>query len=249
MNISSVHTFHIPVMGLAYTIDTPVKVARYGINSVVSIIEDKLVELMRKYYYEKQKLVYIPISAKEDDYRAKRITDYLNLINSIVKAQFEELKRTAFAAGSEITKYFEMLPGNSLLRLAYDRMLHAGSDHEKEALIGFLRHQIRPGQIDVNIMTKVDKNNYNKNGQLIPDASDAVSALRGYAKSDLTNSSIIFSAGLNPRLFNYLESLPEFNARGWGRFDKKIVVKVSDYRSARQVRRIEPICSSTWTCR
>lgn len=132
---TSLHTFHIPVMGLAYTIDTPVKVARYGVNSVVSIIEDKLVELMRKYYYEKHQLTYKPISSREDDYRAKRITDYLNLINSIVKDQIDRLKNTAFAAGSEISKYFEMLPGNSMLRLAYERMLNSASDHEKEALI------------------------------------------------------------------------------------------------------------------
>ena len=42
------HTFHIPVMGLAYTIDTPIKVAKYGITSVISIIEDYLIEQMRE---------------------------------------------------------------------------------------------------------------------------------------------------------------------------------------------------------
>ena len=44
------HTFHIPVMGLGYTIDTPVKVARFGISSVISIIEDHLVERMREFH-------------------------------------------------------------------------------------------------------------------------------------------------------------------------------------------------------
>jgi hypothetical protein len=229
---TSLHKFHIPVMGLAYTIDTPVKVARYGINSVVSIIEDKLVELMRKYYYQKHQFTYKPITEKDDDFRAKRITDYLNLINQIVKDQVARLKDTAFAAGSEITKYFEMLPSNSLVRIAYERMLSSSSDHEKEALIQFLKSQIRPGQIDVNIMTKVDKNNYDKEGNLIADSSDAIAALRGYANSDLTNSSIIFSAGLNPRLYNYLETLPAFQPNGWGQFEKKIIIKVSDYRSA-----------------
>src|SRR5687768_14917958 len=105
MNTSAVHTFHIPVMGLAYTIDTPIKVARYGINSVVSIIEDKLVELMRRHYYGKYNLPYTPITAKEENYRAKRITDYLNLMNSIVTEQIESLKNTAFSVGSEISKY------------------------------------------------------------------------------------------------------------------------------------------------
>jgi hypothetical protein len=232
MNTTTLHNFHIPVMGLAYTIDTPIKVARYGINSVVSIIEDKLVELMRKYYYEKHHLDYSPITSKEDDYRAKRITDYLNLINRIVKEQFDDLKKTSFTTGSEITKYFEMLSGNNVLRLAYERMLDSNSDQEKEVLSQFLKDQIRPGQIDVNIMTKVDKNNYDNKGQVIPDSSDALAALRGYANSNLTNSSIIFSAGLNPRLFNYLETLTAFDARSLGTFDKKIIIKVSDYRSA-----------------
>lgn len=232
MNIPSLHTFHIPVMGLAYTIDTPVKVARYGINSVVSIIEDKLIELMRRYYAGKYTLPYRPITPKEEDYRAKRITDYLDMLNKIVKDQVEQLKNSAFAAGSEISKYFEMLPPGNMLRITYERMLHAKSSQEKEALINFLKTQIRPGQIDVNIMTKVDKNNVDKNGNLLTDSSDAVAALRGYANSNLTNSSIIFSAGLNPRLFNYLEKLPAFNARGLGEFDKRVVIKVSDFRSA-----------------
>ncbi|HEY5918900.1 MAG TPA: hypothetical protein VIU13_15895 [Chryseolinea sp.] len=232
MNTSSLHKFHIPVMGLAYTIDTPVKVARYGINSVVSIIEDKLVELMRKYYYQKHHFTYQPITEKDHDFRAKRITDYLNLINTIVRDQVAKLKDTAFAAGSEISKYFEMLPSNSALKVVYERMLTSKSHHEKEALIQFLKSQIRPGQIDVNIMTKVDKNNYDKEGNLIQDSSDALAALRGYANSDLTNSSIVFSAGLNPRLYNYLETLPAFKPNGWGEFEKKIIIKVSDYRSA-----------------
>ena len=48
MDKDTLHTFHIPVLGLGYSIDTPVKVARFGISSVVSIIEDELVEKMRK---------------------------------------------------------------------------------------------------------------------------------------------------------------------------------------------------------
>lgn len=69
-------------------------------------------------------------------------------------------------------------------------------------------------------MTKVDRD------------SDAVTALKGYADSDLRNSSIIFSAGLNPRLFNFLGTSNAFELNEQGAFDKKIVIKVSDYRSA-----------------
>lgn len=232
MQNHSLHTFHIPVMGLAYTIDTPIKVARYGINSVISIIEDKLIELMRKHYYQQIHRPFVPITPKEEDYRAKRITDYLNLVNDIVTQQVEKLRNTVFETGSEIAKYFEMLPGNNQLRLAYERMLCATSEAEKQTIGKYLRSQIRPGRIDVNIMTKVDKNNYDQQGNPIPDSSDALAALRGYANSTLKNSSIVFSAGLNPRLFNYLEKFDVFNAKGQGVFDKEIVIKVSDYRSA-----------------
>lgn len=229
---SSPHTFHIPVMGLAFTIDTPIKVARYGINSVISIIEDKLIELMRKHYYQEIQKPYIPITSKEVDYRARRITDYLNLVNAIIKDQFEKLRNSAFEPGAEIVKYFEMLPAKSMLRLTYEKMKTVEDGTEKKALQDYLRNQLRRGQIDVNIMTKVDKTNHDKLGNILTDSSDAVAALRGYADSNLTNSSVVFSAGLNPRLYSYLEKLTVFNAKGPGEFDKQVIVKVSDYRSA-----------------
>ena len=232
MQNSANHTFHIPVMGLAYTVDTPIKVARYGISSVISIIEDKLIELMRQHYYAETGKNYIPITTKEPDYRTKRITDYLNLVNNIVKTQVERLRTTAFETGSEIVKYFEMLPDKSRLKQLYWKMTETSDSNERKALQDYLRKQIRPGSIDVNIMTKVDKNNFDKAGNALPDGSDAVAALRGYVNSDLTDSSVIFSAGLNPRLFNYLEKVSVFNAKGYGLFDKKVVIKVSDYRSA-----------------
>ena len=226
------HTFHIPVMGLAFTVDTPVKVARYGISSVISIIEDRLIELMRRHYYQKVNRPYIPISTKEDDYRARRITDYLNLVNEIVTDQITRLRASTFHPGSDIAKYFEMLPDGSRLRQLYVKMTSSSDEAERQALQDFLRTQVKAGSIDVNIMTKVDRNSVDQAGNILADGSDAVAALRGYANSNLTDSSVIFSAGLNPRLFNYLEKVTAFNARDCGVFDKKIVIKVSDYRSA-----------------
>lgn len=227
-----VHYFHIPVMGLAFTIDSPIKVARFGISSVMSIIEDRLIETMRQHYYRLLNEPYVPITDQEDDYRARRVTDYLNLVQRIVQDQIEKLKNAAFDAGSELVKYFEMLPDDSSLKSLYRQMQELENGMEKLNLQQWLRNQIQPGSIDVNIMTKVDKNNLDNNGTLRENGSDAVAALRGYANSTLTNSSIIFSAGLNPRLYNYLESRTEFDAKGPGEFDKKVVIKVSDYRSA-----------------
>jgi hypothetical protein len=219
-------------MGLAYTVDSPVKVARFGITSVVSIIEDHLIEMMRSHYYPTINLPYHPISVKVEDYRARRITDYLNLLNRIVQIQVEKLRNAAFEAGSEIVKYFEMLPEESRIKQLYLQMLSITEKEKREPVEAFLRTQIVPGCIDVNIMTKTDRNNFTKAGELIADGSDAVASLRGYAQSDLSNSAVIFSAGMNPRLYNYLESCKGFEADENGNFKKRIIIKVSDYRSA-----------------
>jgi hypothetical protein len=229
---SSQHKFHIPVMGLAFTIDSPVKVAQYGISSVISIMEDRLIEMMRKHYYAHIDKPYYPITTGEDRYREKRITDYLNLVGRIVSEKVEKLKNSVFEAGSEIVKYFEMLPEDSSIKQLYRQMTGSIDHVEKEELKRVLRNKITAGSIDVNIMTKLDKNNYKKNGDLIENGSDALAALKGYAKSNLSNSSVIFSAGMNPRLYNYLEKFREFDAKGPGQFEKKIGIKVSNYRSA-----------------
>jgi hypothetical protein len=232
MQISTPHKFHIPVMGLAYSIDSPIKVACYGINSAISIIEDNLVETMRKHYSQENGETYIPISIKEKDYRVKRISSYLNLMQSLVNTKFEKIKNSTFTLGSDLMKYFEMLPDTGELKRTFQEFLLARDPSEKENLWNLLKEKMKPGAIEVNIMTKVDKNNLDKEDIPIPNGSDALTALRAYAISDLKNSAIIFSAGLNPRLYNYMENFREFDAVSWGNFHKKVVIKVSDYRSA-----------------
>ena len=85
------HTFHIPVMGLAFTIDTPIRLAHYGISSVVAITDDELIEKMRAFYSSKFKKPYAEITQKMEDFRAQRITHYLNLMDELVKEKFESL--------------------------------------------------------------------------------------------------------------------------------------------------------------
>ena len=95
----------------------------------------------------------------------------------------------------------------------------------------WVKDNMQMGSIDVNIMTKVDKTNY-KNGQQLPhEFNDAHAALRGYANSDLT-SSLVLSAGMSPRLYSYIESFEDFYPNADGFIKKKIILKVSDYRSA-----------------
>ena len=81
-------------------------------------------------------------------------------------------------------------------------------------------------------MTKLDKANFSSGGNPLPNEfNDAHAALRGYSQSNLI-SSIIFSAGMNPRLYGYMESFKDFFPNSDGNFKKKIIIKVSDFRSA-----------------
>ena len=232
MSKQDYHSFHIPVMGLGYTIDTPIKVARFGISSVISIIEDNLIERMREFYCKKLKVEFVPIGIQDVDHRTKRIIAYLNLIDKVVNSQIVDMKLQPFEGGQDIVKYFEMLPENSLLKKEYLRMLSLENGKEKIALQNELRTKVKAGCIDVNIMTKCDRMNYDDNGNTLPvEFADAMSALRGFAYSTLS-SSVIFSAGMNPRLYSYCESFSDFTPDKNGNIKKKIVLKVSDHRSA-----------------
>ena len=153
------HSFHIPVMGTGFTIDTPLKVARYGISSVISLVDDVLIEQVRKFHCDRLGEPFEPIGAGEDDARARRITAYLNLVDGIVRRQSQALQAAPFEDGSEITRYFRMLP-DSPLKTAYEDMLGAPDGPEKDRRQALLRPLAVPGSIDVNIMTKLDSDAY-----------------------------------------------------------------------------------------
>ena len=226
------HTFHIPVLGLAFSIDTPLKVARYGISSVVSIVDDELIERMRRYHCEQNTMEYTPILKMEHDSRARRITAYLNLLNHLVNDQFLNLRDEPFDPGNDIERYFDLLPDESVLRQGYDLLAEYDKGEVRTRFERLLKSQITKGAIDVNIMAKVDKLNYNSHGKYTGDENtDALAALRGFAESDL-ESSVIISAGMNPKLFSYLESFDDFYPDKNGDFRKKVTLKVSNYRSA-----------------
>lgn len=191
------HTFHIPVMGIAFTIDTPLKVSQFGIDSVISLVDDILLERLRKVYCGKYDLPYSEISEKTEDYRAKRITSYLNLINELAEKKFEELKNAAIGTGNDIKAYLDMLPARSELKKEFDSFTDKYFNISE--FFARVKENLHMGSIDVNIMTKLDKENYLKGEQLPVEFNDAHAALRGFAKSDL-RSSIVLSAGMNPRL-------------------------------------------------
>ncbi|GBF17922.1 MULTISPECIES: hypothetical protein [Arenibacter] len=223
------HSFHIPVMGIGFTIDTPLKVSHLGIDSVISLVDDILIEKLRKMYCEKFELPYQEISDKLEDFRAKRITSYLNLINDVAQKKFTDLINSAHETAKEIKEYLSLLPNASHLKEEFENL--TSGDFSVAEIKKWLKENLYMGSIDVNIMTKVDKDNYTKNDKLPTEFNDAHAALRGYANSDL-NSSVILSAGMNPRLYSYMENFDDFFPDGNGNIKKKIVLKVSDYRSA-----------------
>jgi hypothetical protein len=222
------HSFHIPVMGIGYTIETPLKVSQFGIDSVISLVDDMLLEKLRKMYCSKYEIPYAEISKKTEDFRAKRITSFLNLIHNLAEKKFEELKNSVTQKGTELKDFLDKLPQRSEIRDEFYKLIANFSLSEIKT---WLNENLSMGSIDVNIMTKLDKENYIKNEKLPVEYNDAHAALRGFANSKL-DSSIVFSAGMNPRLYSYLEHFEDFYHDENGKAKKRIILKVSDYRSA-----------------
>ena len=226
------HTFHIPVMGTGHSVDTPIQVAPLGISSVISLVDDILLEKIRKYYSKKYGLDYKEIPKNEVDGRAKRITAYLDTVQEIVRIKMEAIKKQSFFEVNDKNKYFDLLPDESLLKRDYKRLLNMNEGLKRDELTKDLTERMKPGSIDVNIMVKLDRINFDTNDNPLSDKfSDAKAALRGYANSRL-NTSIIFSAGINQRLFSYITQFRDFYRNETGKIKKRIILKVSDFRSA-----------------
>ena len=224
------HSFHIPVMGTSFTADTPFKVAHFGIDSAIALNDDLLLEKLRKMYCNKFEIPYNEITEKIEDFRAKRITSYLNLINELAEKKFEELKTAISVKGSELkNEYFNMLPDTSVIKQEFNNI--TAKYFNLDEIKSWVKGNLSMGSIDVNIMTKVDKENYRDGEKLPVEYNDAHAAFRGYANSDL-ESSVVLSAGMNPRLFAYMDKFEDFYPDENGDIKKKIVLKVSDYRSA-----------------
>lgn len=217
-------------MGTGFMIDAPLRVAKYGISSVLSLVDDLLIEQMRELHCLREGEPFEPIHCGEDDARARRITAYLNLLDRLVARQVAALRASPFEPQSEIARYFELLPPSPPKTL-YQQMLATVDPGRRAALQAELRELIVPGNIDANIMVKGDRDAYH-NGEKLPAMfSDALAALRGFALSTV-RASMVFSAGLNPRLYSYAAEFPDFFPGEDGELKKKIILKVSDYRSA-----------------
>ena len=143
---------------------------------------------------------------------------------------FEKFKKDLAESKTALENYIALLPNKSDLKKGLQEFIEDGISI-KDNLVHFIEKNISLGEIDVNIMTKVDKDNFENGEQLPIEFNDAHAALRGFANSNLT-SSVVLSAGMNPRLYSYFESFPDFFPDENGFLKKKIILKVSDYRSA-----------------
>lgn len=230
MKTEQLQDFYIPVMGLAYTIDSPIRVAHLGINSVISIIDDELMEKMNAFYSKKFHFTYNEITTKIHDYRAERTKSYLNLVGKIVQEKYQNFCTEIAENKQSLLKFLETLPQKSAIKKELAVIMAKNAD-SFETVKNYIGKHWSPGTIDVNIMTKIDKTNYKKGEALAPIFNDAHAALRGFAESEL-NSSLVLSAGMNPSLYNYISEFKDFFPDENGILKKKIILKVSDFRSA-----------------
>jgi hypothetical protein len=218
-------------MGTGHSADTPIRVAHFGISSVISLVDDLLLERLRKYYSGQFNRPYEPIPRSAHDGRSRRIREYLNLVQDIVQENMERIRREPFFQDNDKRKYFEMLPDGSVLKKDYLRLLGMPSSAERDRLAGELTHRMQPGEIHVNIMVKLDRPRCDLQGAALEDCSDAKTALRGFAESRLC-SGLVFSAGINKGLFRYMIHFRDFYRDETGRIKKRIILKVSDFRSS-----------------
>ena len=111
-----VHKIHIPVMGICYTADTPIRVAHLGITSVISLVDDGLLEEYRMAYAER---LGLDLGSPQTT-RIGRIRSYLDFVADEVERKFTRLCACRFDGGSDKDLYFLMLPLDSRLRVEYD---------------------------------------------------------------------------------------------------------------------------------
>ena len=201
-------------MGICYTADTPIRVAHFGITSVISLVDDGLLEEYRMAYAERLGLdLGSPQTA-----RIGRIRSYLDFVADEVERKFNRLCAGRFDGGSDKDLYFLMLPLESRLRVEYDGVF-AKTGLARLAAEAALTEKMEPGEIQANIMVGLNHE------------EAAFDAVRGFAASKVKGS-LVLSAGVNLAVFEEIAKCKDFYRTATHAPAKKIILKVSDYRSA-----------------
>lgn len=258
------HDIHIPVMGICYTADTPVRVAHMGLTSVISLVDDGLLEEYRMAYGER---LGVDVGSPQTT-RIGRIRAYLDFVAEEVDRKFDWIRGLRIAgcvesgalSNSGMTgvagclndkdRYFLMLPAHSPLRAEYEQVC-ALSGLRRVAAEVALTEKMECGEIQANIMVNLNHE------------EAALDAVRGFAASKVKGS-LVFSAGVNLGVFEEVAKHECFYRKGSGTASmadsastatapvgaapvgatpvgvtpvgvaptKKIILKVSDFRSA-----------------
>ncbi len=209
-----VHKIHIPVMGICYTADTPIRVAHLGITSVISLVDDGLLEEYRMAYAER---LGLDLGSPQTT-RIGRIRSYLDFVADEVDRKFTRLCAERFDGGSDKDLYFLMLPLDSRLRVEYDGVF-AKTGLARIAAEAALTEKMELGEIQANIMVGLNHE------------EAAFDAVRGFAASKVKGS-LVLSAGVNLAVFEEIAKYKDFYRTRDKAPTKKIILKVSDYRSA-----------------
>jgi hypothetical protein len=227
----SPHNFHIPVMGVSFTNESPLKIGRFGIDSVMSLGDDNLLEDLRKHWAEKRGDGFTPIAKNAPQCRSRRVQAWCDLVADELDAQMLHMRREPMMPGLDLWRYFALLPEGSL-KQAWRAAIELPHGPARQAAHATLMAQLKPGRADVNIMTKVDRDTL-PDGSIRPKGeSDALAGLLGFANSRL-QSAVEFSAGINPRLYGFTSEQPAFLPGPQGQAaSKQIIIKISDFRSA-----------------
>ena len=114
--------------------------------------------------------------------------------------------------------YFLMLPLDSRLRVEYDGIF-AKTGLARIAAEAALTEKMEPGEIQANIMVGLNHE------------EAAFDAVRGFAASKVAGA-LVLSAGVNLSVFEEIAKCKDFYRTGTRPPKKKIILKVSDYRSA-----------------
>lgn len=220
-------------MGICYTVDSPIRVAPFGMTSVISLVDDGLLEEYRMAYAEREG---VDVGAPEHE-RVGRIRAYLDFVADEIERRFAALQglrirgglAPQFATGSAVgpndkDRYFLMLPADSPLRKEYEQvcskqgMARIGAEVE-------LTSKMQMGEIQANIMVNLNH------------MDAALDAVHGFALSKI-HGSLVLSAGINLGVFEEIARHECFYRREGVSGErsraptKKIILKVSDYRSA-----------------
>src|SRR4051812_47355641 len=121
-------------MGIGFTVDSALRVAKLGISTVMSLADDRLIERVRRHYCDALGLPCLPVTAHDDDPRARRTTAWLDFVDGVVERQMAEIRAQPYRPGTDKWRYVSLLPDSSLIKQRFLRGEDASADLRRGAI-------------------------------------------------------------------------------------------------------------------